>query len=255
MSGGKEMLRRFGKIMVVVAFLFVNIVNVEAKERVVSHIELRDVTYSGENAIPRIKVFDQEGRHIPKKQYCMFFNGDTLNAGKVTVSVKGIRRVSGEASASYTIKKRNISSRQLSGIENHTYDGRKHDPNVRLTYHQYNVSYRLSYGDCKSIGKKKVKIVGIGNFTGTIYKNYKILPPSSRILTMTKSGTNVHLTLVKAAGGVKYQIGYKTKKKWKTKMVSGTHITINVKDKGKTSFKVRTCKNGVKSAWSAVKRV
>ena len=246
---------RYGKILIAFAFLFVNIVDVEAKERVVSRIKLHDVTYTGDTVTPSIKVYDQEGRHVPKRQYCMFFNGDTLNAGKVLVKVKGIRRASGEAYATYTIKKRPISSCQLTGIDNHVYDGKSHNPNVRVTYHQANVSYRLSYGNSKTIGKKKVKIEGIGNFTGTVYKNYSILPPSSRIVTISKSKDSVHLTLSKAAGGVKYELNYKTKGKWCKKTFSNTHISIKMKNKGKTSFKVRTSKSGLKSAWSSVKKV
>ncbi len=131
-----------------------------------------------------------------------------------------------------------------------------------------NSNIKLTYASGrKKDGKYTVKVVGQGNYTGTITKTFKINPKGTSISKLTAVKGGFKATIKKQATQTTgYQIRYASK----SSMASAKTVTItknttlsktvkNLKAKKKYYVQIRTYKtvNGAKyySAWSSKKSV
>ncbi len=81
-----------------------------------------------------------------------------------------------------------ISDATVSAISSQSYTGKAHEPSVTLTYDgktlTQGIDYTASYSDHKNIGMAKVKIVGIGDFTGSMTKTFSITVKKNAVYTV-----------------------------------------------------------------------
>ena len=168
------------------------------------------------------------------------------------------------------VKELNITLNKTS----YKYTGKAKKPIVNVKFDQVDLikdrDYKLTYKNNTKIGTATVTIKGLGNFSGTKKKTFKIVPEKVTVNKLTSPKTKqLKITYKKAAGGVTgYEVTYSTSKKFtkkttKTVTVKGASKlskTVKKLKKGKTYYvKVRAYKNvsGKKyaGAYSAVKKV
>ena len=142
-----------------------------------------------------------------------------------------------------------------------TYTGKVQKPKVTVAYKgktlKVNKDYKVNYGSYKKVGPAKVKITGIGNYTGTKTVSYNILTKKNKITKLTNGkGKKLTVKFSKATGAKGYEVSYATAKnfkKAKKKTTTKTSLTLTKLKKGKTYYvRVRSyIKVGKKKVYSA----
>lgn len=166
--------------------------------------------------------------------------------------------------AKYTKKINNLT---ISGIVTKYYTGKSIAQTIKIYDGSSSIirneDYTLSYSNNKNIGLAYIKINGIGNYSSSITKTFKIIPRAPTLKKVTSPYRRYATVQYSAvAGGVYYQVAYRVKGsvKWKYYNTKTTKIT----KKGFASkkyyfYKVRAYKkvNGVAycSPWSSTKYV
>lgn len=80
----------------------------------------------------------------------------------------------------------------------YTYNGKEKKPVVKIAGLVKGTDFTVTYPtDCKTAGTKKIKIKGIGNYTGTVYKTYTI-KKAEQNLKITTSKRTVKYSEVKS---------------------------------------------------------
>lgn len=140
------------------------------------------------------------------------------------------------------------------------YTGKVQKPKVTVTYKgkalKLNKDYKVSYGSYKKVGTAKVKISGIGNYTGTKTVSYNIITKKNKITKLTNGkGKKLTVKFSKATGAKGYEISYATAKNFKgakKKTTTKTSLTLTKLKKGKTYYvRVRSyIKVGKKNVYS-----
>ncbi len=162
--------------------------------------EIPDETYTGNPIEPKPSVMVEiDGQEIPlsESEY-EFAYENNIDAGTATLIVKGTGNYGGEVRKTFTILPKSIgtvddgiaSYMTLADIEDQLYTGRGVTPDVSLTFHKQavqeddsdellvlNKDYTLSYLTNVPVGTASVAITGIGNYTGSISTQFKILGP------------------------------------------------------------------------------
>ena len=229
-------------------------------------------TYTGKalTPAPTVKI----GSTTLKKgtDYSVTYSKNT-NKGTATVKITGKGNYSGTITKNFTIKAKSIAKLSAAlSTTSYAYNGKARTPSVTLkdgkTTLKKGTDYTVTYSSNKAIGTAKVTIKGKGNYTGTITKNFKIVPKTSTIKTATSPKTKqIKATWAKDTTATGYQIQYSTSSKFtsgnKTKNItknSTTSATISSLTKGKTYYvRVRAYKtiDGKKiyGAYSTVKKV
>lgn len=114
------------------------------------------------------------------------------------------------------INKRSISTLTYSKLGNKTYTGKqiKYAPTVKYGSKtlKNGTDYTLSYGKNKSTGKATVKIIGKGNYSGSITKTFYIVPKTPTSLKVISGKKTAKVSYKKSTGASGYQIAYSTKK-------------------------------------------
>lgn len=154
------------------------------------------------------------------------------------------------------------------------YDGWKKEPNIAVWIDNGNLlrdsDYTVFYSNNTEVGTAYVQIIGIGNYTGSITKKFKIIPKSTSISKKVKARSRGFTVKWKKKNNstTGYQIQFSTSKKFN----NGKTVTKTIKNlwrnkltvkklraKKRYYIRVRTYKmiNGKKyvSKWSKVKSV
>lgn len=105
-----------------------------------------------------------------------------------------------------------------------TYTGDKLKPKVKIKGLTKGVDYRVKYSNNKNPGIATVKIVGIGNYKGSITKTFKIKPSKVKIKSSSTKNKSVTLNWKKVKGATGYQVFVATSKNGEYKKIK------NIKD-------------------------
>ncbi len=164
----------------------------------------------------------------------------------------------------------------VSKISNRTYSGKKIKPTPTVKCFGVtlvrNRDYKITYSKCKNVGTATVKITGMGTYSGTIKKTFKIRPKSTKVNKLTPKRKAIKVTWTKKTAKMSksritgYQIQYSTSSKFKSakkitvKGYKKSAYTIKkLKAKKKYYVRVRTyMKVGKKtyySTWSKKKSI
>ena len=214
---------------------------------------IQNKTYTGDKVVPEFTVkYGQETLEADKdyKVFC-----DSVEVGTATAVIKGIgEKYVGEKTVTFKItgtvlKPANV---QLENASNLYYTGNAIEPVVKISDAEQNRDFTVSYDKNVKAGTATVTVKGIGKYTGTVKKTFKIAPfdiqqnPEGKLSYQTagmeipymKGGSKLKASDLKAVfngknlvEGTDYTLVYSGNKKLGT---------ATVKIKGKGNFKGTT---------------
>ena len=128
-------------------------------------------TYDGTEKEPKVSI---EGLTEGKDFSVSYKNN--INVGTATATIKGIAPYyTGTITKTFVINKPSIETYKVSlSQESYTYDGEEKRPEVKIEGLVQNLDYIVSYENNIEPGTAKVIIKGIGRYSGTIEKTFKI---------------------------------------------------------------------------------
>lgn len=214
---------------------------------------IQNKTYTGDKVVPEFTVkYGQETLEADKdyKVFC-----DSVEVGTATAVIKGIgEKYVGEKTVTFKItgtvlKPANV---QLENASNLYYTGNAIEPVVKISDAEQDRDFTVSYDKNVKAGTATVTVKGIGKYTGTVKKTFKIAPfdiqqnPEGKLSYQTagmeipymKGGSKLKASDLKAVfnginlvEGTDYTLVYSGNKKLGT---------ATVKIKGKGNFKGTT---------------
>ncbi len=214
---------------------------------------IQNKTYTGDKVVPEFTVkYGQETLEADKdyKVFC-----DSVEVGTATAVIKGIgEKYVGEKTVTFKItgtvlKPANV---QLENASNLYYTGNAIEPVVKISDAEQDRDFTVSYDKNVKAGTATVMVKGIGKYTGTVKKTFKIAPfdiqqnPEGKLSYQTagmevpymKGGSKLKASDLKAVfngknlvEGTDYTLVYSGNKKLGT---------ATVKIKGKGNFKGTT---------------
>ncbi|MDD6423637.1 MAG: hypothetical protein PUF83_11380 [Intestinibaculum porci] len=168
------MVKKMLALMTVICLSFGAVVQTYAKSYSIAYLKIKNVTYTGSAIRNMPKVYNEKGKRVPSRYFSVIYDGDTTNAGVVEVSVHGTGKYDGYATGSYVIRKRSIKQCKVRGLKSYDANQGFTNQDLAITYRGQDVSYRLYYDYSAKPGTHTLKIKGLGNFTGTLIKKYRI---------------------------------------------------------------------------------
>jgi hypothetical protein len=114
-----------------------------------------------------------------------------------------------------------LAEAEIASIANQTYSGKAIKPAVTVALNKKTLTkgtdYTVSYKDNKKVGTAKVTVTGIGDYTGSVSRTFKIVP-SKTTLSSVKNAKGKKLTVQwkKNGSGKGYEIQYSTSKDFKS---------------------------------------
>ena len=147
--------------------------------------EIKDRIYTGKEQTPNVEIKDNNNVLVEDKDYTVVYI-DNINIGQAKVSITGIGNYSGNIIKTFNIKQsesKDISKTDISSVEDQTYTGYKVTPIVEIKDNnsilKKDQDYILTYQNNINVGKNaEIIIKGVGNYSGTITKSFKITPKS-----------------------------------------------------------------------------
>lgn len=129
----------------------------------------------------------------------------------------------------------------IASISNKTYTGKAITPNPVLKFNGKRLKvgrdYKVAYANNKKVGKAKVTITGMGNFTGRQVIYFNIIPPKTAISKLTAGEGQITVNWKKVGGVTGYQVAYSLKSDFSTQTMK------NVKGSSKTSLVIKNLKS------------
>lgn len=132
-----------------------------------------------------------------------------------------ISGISGRVDCNFHYQKKSnskvsVSKCQVKAISDRTYTGKAIKPSVTIQYNRStltkNKDYTVTYKNNIELGKATVTITGMGNYTGTVKKTFKIVP--AKVTGFKKSSTtktSITLKWTKSKDITGYQVTYSAK--------------------------------------------
>lgn len=233
---------------------------------------ITDLIYSGYNLTQNAKV--KYGGYTLENgtDYTVDYTNN-LNSGTASISITGKYAFSGTITKQFNIRPENLSNCTISNIKNQTYTGNKIYPSITIKNKNMTlvngIDYTVSYINNTEIGTATVEITGKGNYTGTVRKNFNIIPRDiskcivSSISNQLYTGKTIKPSITVKEGnktlknGADYNIGYSNNKKvgTATLTISGKGIysntkTIKFKIVQPTSLKIKSkSTDSIKLSW------
>lgn len=178
-------------------------------------------TYDGKAKKPAVSVatiqLRGETRTLSAEDYTVSYKNN-INAGTASAVITGQGNYKGSVTLKYKINPLKLSDVKNSvalSTSKYAYNGKNRTPGTTVRVKlssvvtlKKNTDYTVSYSkDCKSIGPKTVTIKGKGNYTGTLKKNYSVVPEQATGLGLKeRSTTALKVTCKKAkTSSCKYQ--------------------------------------------------
>jgi len=230
-------------------------------------------TYNGKVQTPSVIVKDIEGNALKKdRDYTVLYSKGRKAVGTYYVTVKFKGKYSGTKKLAFKINpiKASVCTAKLS-TSAYYYNGKVRTPSVTVKNTKgvtlkkgthYTVKYATGR---KNVGKYKVTVTFIGNYSGTKNLYFKINPVKTAVSKLTSGKKSIKVYVNKKSSQVTgYQIKYSTSKTFKSYKIKTipSYKTISTKLNGlyakKTYYvRVRTYKTvgGTKyySGWSSYK--
>ena len=147
-------------------------------------LKLDNATYTGQQIIPQISVSHGGKALQPNSDYSATVTNN-VSVGEATVKVEGKGNYTGIVEKHFQIQPFDISNIEVKGVEEKYVWSASGNPDITpvvealgkqlVLNDDYNVTFEFPDG----LGKGKVTIVGKGNFSGTIEKEFEIVAPES----------------------------------------------------------------------------
>lgn len=190
-------------------------------------------TYTGKAITPAVTVnYVLAGEKILLKQnvdYTLTYKNNVNVGNKAMITITGMNGFYGSMDAAFSIAPCDISKKgKIAAISNQAYTGKALNPAVNVTVDgktlKKDSDYTVKYSNNVKVGNKAVvTVTGIGNYTGTLEKNFSISDDLSKAsITVKKqsyTGKNIKAKVsVKLNGiilkeGTDYKLSYSNNKK------------------------------------------
>ena len=200
--------------------------------------------------------------------YSVTYSNNT-KVGTATVKITAKGNYTGTISKTFKIKN-NFAKSTVSGIATKTFTGKAQTQKITVKFNgktlKSGTDYTVTYSNNTKVGTATVKIVGKGNYTGTITKTFKINPAKQTINKLTAKSKGFTATWSKKDHATGYEIQYSTDSKFKSvskatitskSTTSKTFTKLKASKKYYVRMRIYTTVNGTKyyGAWSATKTV
>ncbi|MGN1420751.1 MAG: VanW family protein [Eubacterium sp.] len=180
-------------------------------------IPFTSTDYTGEAITPAVTVTCNGAVLTENLDYTIAYSNN-VNAGFAKVFVTGIGNYSGTVTKDFTIKKLNLAGKGKATVSFDSttivYNGESVKPVVYVSYNkggnegaQYlaqDIDFTVAYSNNNNITNASVKITGIGNYTGTLTKSFKIYPAAVTnvyVSNVTSSSLVINWSKVSKASG------------------------------------------------------
>ena len=151
-------------------------------------------TYSGSTLEQAVIIRDQGKVLVHGVDYTTAYKNN-INAGTGTVVITGTGNYTGSKTVTFTITPMSVSGASVTGVSDTYYTGlaKKPVPTVKIGSKtlKNNSDYTLSYKNNTNVGTAAVIITGKGNYTGTLSKNFSILPVAVTGISLNKTGLTI----------------------------------------------------------------
>lgn len=201
-------------------------------------------TYTGNAITPSVVVETGSDRLTQGTDYTVSYSNN-INAGKATITVKGVGKYSGTQTANFMIEAKSIAGCDTTEVEDRTYTGDAYTPSITVTdgtkVLTNGVDYTLTYTNNKEPGTASILIQGTSNnYSGTKIVNFKIAAVAVKGLKATNvKYSSLKLKWTKQGYADGYQICDAQSKVIKN--VTKNSATISKLSTGKTyRYKVRS---------------
>ena len=139
--------------------------------------DIHDIIYTGDKIVLEFTVKYGRDTLIPNQDYQVFC--DSTEVGTATAVIKGIgEKYIGEKTVTFKIIGTTLKAKDviLENAANMVYTGREIEPIVKVAGAEQNSDFIVVYENNNQAGTASVMVKGIGKYTGTVKKTFKIAP-------------------------------------------------------------------------------
>lgn len=159
-----------------------NITNSEQKDISSLNInQLDDETYTGIKITPDVEITDGDYRLSKNTDYELSYENN-INVGTAKVTIRGIGNYTGTRTLEFNIVQKDINLVTIQDIGDQVHTGEEIEPSVMISDGSAKLvedkDYNISYSNNVDLGEATITITGIGNYTGTVTKNFNIVEES-----------------------------------------------------------------------------
>ncbi len=148
-----------------------------------------ETIYTGKAIEPEVKLVFTDGRELEKGVDFSVAYENNVNQGTATIIVTGQGNYGGEAEATFVIHKATLHDSMISDIAPVAFTGDSVEPEFSVSYNGIALikgnDYIVACENNVNIGTATVVITGVGNFEGTVRKNFKIQTKSLNVNYVT----------------------------------------------------------------------
>ena len=228
--------------------------------------EIPDQIYNGRSVTPIVEVSYNDEVLKLNRDYRILYH-DNINAGKASVTIVGIGSYNGSRTLPFTIRPFDVSglSKELKGKDGTIYKTPYTKKAVRLmtafripvtvngeTIYlepKQGTDYTYKYKNNVKIGTAGIVYTFSGNYTGTLTKNFQIVPQAPKILRVKGENNALMVQWTKVSACDRYEIYRAASVKGKYKKIAtvkGKNTCLYRDKKAKKGkryyYKVRACK-------------
>ncbi len=243
-------------------------INQKSVSSLTATLSTEKYTYNGSAKKPEVTLRNGTKKLVEGTDYTVTYSNN-INAGTAKVTVTGKGNYSGTLTKTFVINPMSLSNAVVSDVSTQVWTGSALKPAVsaKLNGKKLSVSdYSVSYSNNTNVGKAEIIIKGKGNYTGTLKKNFKIIPKKQTVKSLVAKSKAFKVSYSKHGAATGYQIQYSVKsdmsaaKSKYIKSKSTTSKTITGLSAKKTYYvRVRTYtqvgSTKYYGAWSAKKSV
>ena len=169
---------------------------------------LDNCVFNGKAHLPTGIVVTIDGLTLEKNKDYTVSYGDNVNAGKGNVLIKGIGIYTDTIEAEFDILPKSIFLANVSVVPDVRYTGTGIEQNLSVTSDEVllveDKDYTVTYNNNVKAGTAEIVIDGIGNYTGSIKRTFKISLDTPVIAKLTNADGGVTVTWGKVPGATKY---------------------------------------------------
>lgn len=236
--------------------------NFDIKKKSISNITIRNIAdhiYTGSEMKPVVSLeLDMYTTLTAGVDYMVSYQNN-VNVGTATVKVQGVGNYTGIIEKTFKINPKSLADASIVTNDVVYYTGQEMQPTVSVvsggkTLYS-GIEYTVTYKENKNIGTATVTVKGIGNYTGTISKNftieakkgssfyvgaykYKVSNANEVAFSGLKNKTTKKVTIPAEVkiGGKKFKVTSIANKALKSTAVTSVTIGKNVKKIGTSAF-------------------
>ena len=184
--------------------------------------DIENQTYTGQAIQPTVSVTDGSAKLVEGTDYTVSYKNN-INVGEATITVEGIGNYTGTADKNFNIiendgnNSKDIASLTFDNVEDKIYTGKLITPEIRIkdgdTVLIKDTDYTINYSENMNVGTAKITVKGIGNYTGSVEKNFNIVAKEIKNVTIldiedqTYTGKEIQPSVVIQSDGITLQEG------------------------------------------------